>query len=142
VSATAASSFPPGGLRVSDADRDRAISELSDHFQAGRLTAEEMDERSGLALRARTGNDLKALLDDLPLAGPPVTQPGHDIRPLRPRYLLATIAVVVLALAAIVALVAQPGHSHGWGGLAAPLIAAAVVLRVRLARRGGRGRGM
>ena len=31
-------SFPAGDLRVSDADRDRAVSELSEHFQVGRLT--------------------------------------------------------------------------------------------------------
>jgi len=34
-------SFPTGGIRVSDADRDQAIAELSEHFQAGRLTQEE-----------------------------------------------------------------------------------------------------
>ena len=28
---------PPGRLRVSDVDRDAAVSELSEHFQAGRL---------------------------------------------------------------------------------------------------------
>ena len=55
-----------GDLRVSDADRDRAISELSGHFQAGRLTADEFDERSGQALQARTGKQLAALFADLP----------------------------------------------------------------------------
>jgi hypothetical protein len=33
---------------------DRVLAELSEHFQAGRLTAEELDERSGRALQART----------------------------------------------------------------------------------------
>ena len=33
---TATKDSPSGGLRVSDADRDRAIAELSEHFQAGR----------------------------------------------------------------------------------------------------------
>jgi hypothetical protein len=59
-------SFPSGGIRVSDADRDRAIAELSQHFQAGRLTQEEFEERSGSALQARTGDDLAALFTDLP----------------------------------------------------------------------------
>ena len=44
---TATKDYPSGGLRVSDADRDRAIAELSEHFQAGRLTAEELAARSG-----------------------------------------------------------------------------------------------
>ncbi len=35
--------YPPGDLRVSDADRDRALSELSKAFQAGRITADELD---------------------------------------------------------------------------------------------------
>src|SRR5580704_2719990 len=55
-----------GDLRVSDADRDRAISELSEHFQAGRLTADEFNERSGQALQARTGKELAVLFADLP----------------------------------------------------------------------------
>jgi Domain of unknown function (DUF1707) len=59
--------YPSGDLRVSDADRDRALHELTGAFQAGRLTADEFDERSGQALNARTGQELTALLADLPL---------------------------------------------------------------------------
>lgn len=58
--------FPAGNLRVSDADRDAALAELSEHFQSGRITQDEFDERSGLALQARTGDDLRALFTDLP----------------------------------------------------------------------------
>jgi Domain of unknown function (DUF1707) len=70
---TAASDFPSGDLRVSDADRDRALAELSKAFQVGRITADEFDQRSGLALRARTGKELIALLADLPRDHPPAT---------------------------------------------------------------------
>ena len=62
---------PPDGLRVSDADRERALSELSEAFRVGRITADEFDQRSGQVLRSRTGKELTALLADLPLAGPP-----------------------------------------------------------------------
>lgn len=55
-----------GGIRVSDNERDQAVAELSEHYQAGRLTLEEFDDRSGLALRARMGSDLVALFADLP----------------------------------------------------------------------------
>ena len=42
--------YPSSGLRVSDADRDRAIAELSEHFQAGRLTTEELNsERAAVS---------------------------------------------------------------------------------------------
>ena len=61
--------YPAGDLRVSDADRDRAISALGEHFQAGRLTADEFDERSSQALQSRTGKQLAALFTDLPPSG-------------------------------------------------------------------------
>lgn len=73
--------FPPGDIRVSDADRDAAITELSEHFQAGRLTQEEFDERSGLALRARTGNDLSELFTDLPQLSPGPQSPPQPPGP-------------------------------------------------------------
>jgi hypothetical protein len=60
-------SYPTGDLRVSDADRDRALCELSEAFQAGRVTADEFDQRSAQAMGARTGKELTDLLADLPL---------------------------------------------------------------------------
>ena len=59
--------FPPGHLRASDAERDQALSELSEAYQAGRITADEFDWRSTQALIARTGEELAAPLADLPL---------------------------------------------------------------------------
>jgi hypothetical protein len=70
---SAARDFPPGDLRVSDADRDRALAELSEAFRVGRITADEFDQRSGQALAARTGNELTAPLADLPLHRAPAT---------------------------------------------------------------------
>ena len=63
---TQTSRFPAGQMRASDADRDLAIAELSEHFQTGRLTQEEFDDRSTRALRARTGQELTELFTDLP----------------------------------------------------------------------------
>ena len=34
-------------MRASDADRDEVVAALSEHFQTGRLTREELDERTG-----------------------------------------------------------------------------------------------
>jgi hypothetical protein len=59
--------YPPGDVRVSDADRDQALSELGAALRAGRITADEFDERSGQTLRSRTGRELVALLADLPV---------------------------------------------------------------------------
>jgi hypothetical protein len=53
-------------IRASDADRDRVAALLSEHHAAGRLTAEEFQERVDAALAAKTVGDLDALLADLP----------------------------------------------------------------------------
>ena len=63
---TQARGFPSGEMRASDADRDLALAELSEHFQTGRLTQEEFDERSARALQAKTGRELSELFTDLP----------------------------------------------------------------------------
>jgi len=55
-----------GPLRIGDAERDQAVSLLSDHFVAGRLTQTEFEERSEQATRARYADDLAPLFDDLP----------------------------------------------------------------------------
>jgi hypothetical protein len=59
--------YPSGDVRLSDADRDQALSELSAAFRAGRLTADEFEQRSGETMRSRTGKELAALLADLPV---------------------------------------------------------------------------
>jgi uncharacterized membrane protein len=53
-------------LRIGDWERDKAMAALREHFAQGRLTAEELDERLGDALTARTGGDLRRLTADLP----------------------------------------------------------------------------
>ena len=55
-----------GSLRIGDAERDQAVSLLSDHFVAGRLTQTEFEERSEQATQARYVSDLTPLFDDLP----------------------------------------------------------------------------
>jgi hypothetical protein len=42
-----------------DDDRERAVSSLREHFVRGRLTVEELAERTELALRARSHGDLR-----------------------------------------------------------------------------------
>jgi hypothetical protein len=69
---TDARGFPPEDMRVSDAERDRALSELSESYQSGRITVDEFDRRSTQALSARTGKELIAPLADLPLDRGPV----------------------------------------------------------------------
>jgi hypothetical protein len=53
-------------LRVADADRERAAEALRSHYAAGRLEAEELEERLQRAYAAHTEGDLWALFGDLP----------------------------------------------------------------------------
>ncbi len=69
---------PPSGdqpgltQRVSDADRDRTVTQLREHVVEGRLTLDEFSERVGRALEARSRGDLAAVMTDLPVPEPSV----------------------------------------------------------------------
>jgi hypothetical protein len=107
-------SFPSGHLRISDAERDRAISDLSEHFQAGRLNLEEFQERSDQVLRAKTYADLAVLFHDLPRIRRPVV-PAADRRPApRPSSrlgpLVATLVSALVAIAVSLLSVTEPHH--------------------------------
>jgi hypothetical protein len=139
-------SAQPGAIRVSDAERDQAVAELSEHYQAGRLTLEEFDERSNLALGAKTGNDLVALFADLPTkVVPAAMRPAEPARPAIPtdfgghpfgyqRASGAPIARLVIAcvLAAIIFgnVNLAFGHHHHFGWLVPLVVLTAIFLRV------------
>ena len=53
-------------LRVSDAERDATVRTLGDHAAVGRLTLDELEDRAGQALTAKTRGELAALTSDLP----------------------------------------------------------------------------
>jgi hypothetical protein len=149
--------FPNGSLRVSDADRDRALTELSGHYQAGRLDAEEFDERSGQALKAKTGQELHTLFADLPddqaqapwiapsqvadWTGPPVPDQAGRRRIARPASgalapAIRVAAAVVLFAVIFAALTVGHRSDHNWGGIVLPLVL--VLLIVRRITRGRR----
>jgi len=54
-----------GPIRIGDAERDQAVSLLGDHFAAGRLNREELDERIDQAIQAKFSTDLQPLFADL-----------------------------------------------------------------------------
>lgn len=57
-----------GHIRVSDEERERLAEELQEHTVAGRLTAEEYEQRLGSVYAARTRADLDVLRGDLPVS--------------------------------------------------------------------------
>jgi hypothetical protein len=101
-------------IRASDADRDKALGLLRDHWLAGRLTLDEYEERCDEAAGGRFLTDLERALRELPYplpehaplvaapaAGPtaaPAAPPGPD---LEARAVLA-LTLGILSLAGVV----------------------------------------
>ena len=103
-------------MRASNADRDAVVSDLSEHFQAGRLTAGELDERTGRALTARTWGELGELVADLPALRPAARAaiPAAG-RPQPPAGHTAPALTAMLAGLAIAAVVLVHAVHGGWG---------------------------
>lgn len=59
---------PVKRLRISDAEREQVLQHLQDAMAQGMITADELAERSSLALNARTRGDVEPLTADLPNA--------------------------------------------------------------------------
>ena len=55
-------------LRAADADRHRAVGQLTEAYAAGRLTLTEFEHRMAAALAARTFDELDGIVEDLPVA--------------------------------------------------------------------------
>jgi uncharacterized protein DUF1707 len=97
-----------GSLRIGDAERDRAVEQLSDHFVAGRLTQEEFEERSDQATRARYADEVELLFADLP-----ELESTQMVRPRRgragpPSPLMFVIPVLMIGLVASAVVLAAP----------------------------------
>jgi hypothetical protein len=138
--------FPSGEMRASDADRDLALAELSEHFQTGRLTQEEFDDRSGRALRARTGRELSELFGDLPPshAGLPqsyadvpwsqagaVRSPAWGVSRRRPRGRVAIWCAIACVIVVDALFSSGAGHHVSFGLLVPVLVVLFVIRRVR-----------
>ncbi len=89
-------------LRASDADREQVAEHLRDAAAEGRLLAEELEQRLGSALRARTYGELDSVVADLP--GTRVTRRSSRSTVPLARPVMA-LAIVVLAAAVIAAAV-------------------------------------
>jgi len=117
-----------GRWRASHADREQVVGALQAAFVQGRLTADELDERVGQALAARTYAELAALTTDLAADPAPAPQPAPARQPApasapqpaparRPQNTAASravkagagaIGVAVIALGAAIAVAGEP----------------------------------
>jgi Domain of unknown function (DUF1707) len=121
----AAAPAPSRPVRVGDADRERVVEQLRGHSIAGRLDADELDERLGRAYAARYGAELQAVLAELPTERE--RRPARRSR-RRPPFALLPIALAALIGAAAltgawwllwliwpVVVVLGPRRQHRWG---------------------------
>jgi hypothetical protein len=117
-------------LRASDADRDAIVDVLRRHASVGRLDLEELGERIGRALSAKTYGDLDQLTADLPNDLPTPPPP----RPTFWRSRLALTAVELLAFN-VFFLVIWAVTSHGGAFWPGWILLVSAVLFVRRAVR-------
>ncbi|MGI3780437.1 MAG: DUF1707 SHOCT-like domain-containing protein [Janthinobacterium lividum] len=106
-------------VRIGDAERDTALDKLADHFAAGRLTRDELDERTEKAMGARFDSDLEPLFRDLP--GGLRDDVALRVRPRGSSGLPAVVGVLVPLLALAVVVVASI-VLHGGPVLIAPVV--------------------
>ena len=158
-------------IRVGDADRDATATQLREHYAAGRLTLDELNERLEQTFAARTGADLKAVTRDLPSldgawarAGGPAAdsslsapllrsdqgqqdqgqwdQGQWDQAGRRPGYsVLGVLVPVMLAIWALLLLGGAFGFGFGGGRPLAVVLLLAVVGMIRRMFGGRRGYG-
>lgn len=90
-------------LRASDADREFVAERLRDAAADGRIQADELEHRLGVALSARTYGELDAIVADLP-RDRAVAQPRRRQIRLHPAAIAALLVLFPLAVALATAL--------------------------------------
>ncbi|GIJ44736.1 hypothetical protein Val02_16220 [Virgisporangium aliadipatigenens] len=80
-------------VRASDADRERTMDALREHTAAGRLTLDEFADRAAVVVEARTLDELRATVADLPRH-----EPTPDTRPLVVAFCVALAVVILFAV--------------------------------------------
>lgn len=97
------SEYQPSDIRVSDVEREEALTKLGEHMSAGRLDIDEYGERSAKVATAKTRGDLLGLFGDLPEPKPAFGRPQGALAP-RERGFAEKVAPVAIPVAAILAI--------------------------------------
>lgn len=128
---------PSPNLRISDADRESALSALGDHLAVGRLDVDEYGERSAKVTTAKTRGELAEIFTDLPAPHPtfgeaPKPEPAKAVerkregeltyadRPVAQRFAAGLVPVGFVAALALFFTVG------GWWWFAIPFVVLAV----------------
>ncbi|MFE3445420.1 DUF1707 domain-containing protein [Nocardia sp. NPDC059180] len=120
------------GPRISVAERERALRELSHHLGTGRIDLDEFETRSAAVAAANQPAELAELFTDLPGVVPdaaPLTSPGNPLP--------AIAAAGVVALAVVLALI----FGSWWMLLVVPTVAGASALVAVKRLSGARQKG-
>jgi Domain of unknown function (DUF1707)/2TM domain len=108
----------PGGMRASDADRERTVEQLRRHHADGRLDLEEFSERMERAYTAKTLAELDELMTDLPRdAAPAAPAPAGSLGVRRARLrqsFYRSLATYVSVNAMLVGIWAFSGRGYFW----------------------------
>ncbi|MDQ3401979.1 MAG: DUF1707 domain-containing protein [Actinomycetota bacterium] len=125
-------------IRIGTADRERAITALSDHLAEGRLEIAEYEHRCTAVTSARTRADLLLLFDDLPAPHPGFGESKPPKSPVVPReqglversrrQRSTNILLLGFVLTAVAAVVVVTAITGGWWALAPALLIGLVLL--------------
>jgi hypothetical protein len=130
----------PSELRISDTEREDAISKLGEHMSVGRLGVDEYGERTAKVAAAKTRGELLALFTDLPDPRPsfgqavtaarpsPAVAPAPPKRPVSwdERPVAQRVWGAMVPLSAILALVLYLTVFHVWFVFLLPAVIAIV----------------
>lgn len=140
--------MPDNPIRTSEAERDRVIASLSNHFALGWLSLDELNQRVDQALQAQTRDQLGTLLLDLPVESATPPQPAirfdvthsHDLlKRTRAPWAVTAITCLMIWLATSVSAGAALYFWPAW--VIGPWGAAAAARSLRHDRRAHLGRG-
>ena len=122
-------------IRVGDAERTRALDELSEHFVNGVLAPDEFEQRTAEAAQARTRGEIAVLFQDLPALTPaadvPATNQEAELEEMLSRGKKVQVADAVIWSVAMIAFFLGL-FLFEWGYFwLAPIIAAFASMGVR-----------
>ena len=103
-------------LRIGDAERDLAMTQLREHFVAGRLTFDELSERIDAALIAKTQRQIDRLTADLPRPPRPARPAGSESAPAPDAGRFLVFAMLLFALATWILIMAWMSRYSHMGG--------------------------
>lgn len=102
----------PSDLRISDTEREDAISKLGEHLSVGRLDVDEYGERTARVAAAKTRGELLALFQDLPDPRPSfgntlaaARRPGRPVERRDERPVVQRLWAAAVPLSAILAVI-------------------------------------